>query len=62
VSQRDTGFGPRALAVRAAMAQPLRHAAGDLDAGPRTHNAGYSTHGAQFSSLPRGRGRIARYR
>ena len=44
------------------MAQTLRHAAGDLDTCLRTHNAGYSTHGGQFSSLSHGRGRIAMYR
>jgi len=59
VSQRHSRSCPCAVAVRAAMAQTLRHAAGDLDTCLRTHNAGYSTHGGQFSSLSHGRGRIA---
>ena len=66
MGQRHTGCAPSSFTVRAAMLQAPRHAAGEFHAGPRTDNAGYSTHAPQFNSLLgnyMGRGRAyARYR
>src|SRR5260370_31474127 len=50
MSQCNSGLNPVPFAVRTAMPQTLRHAAGDLDARPRTYNAGYSTHSRQSNA------------